>query len=775
MRSARNSVANISHPERPRRAKLRLFLWAMICALAVGLAGLGEPVEDMLRDLRNKVRSHPASGEIVVVGIDDKSLQQIKNWPWPRRTHGTIIDRLDRAGAKAIYFDIDFSSVSNPQDDEAMRQALARSRAPITLPVHKVVDRLSGRTTDLLPLVPFRQEVNLASINVWHNYQGIVRSLSYQAWIGQRPYPSLAAKIAGTSGQKDEKFPIDFAIEPHSVPTLSAVDIMEGKFDASQVNGKFVIIGLTSAQLGDTYLMPGHGMMAGVYLHALGAETLLAGTPVHLGWLLSLLLASLLVALIMRLKDARFGAACSMGAAAIFAVVPIVLESYSFLADVAPSLVLFLIVGGTLGWSSFKRFYRARGSLNAVSGLPNFNVLREEATGEGLSLIVAKIHNYAEIASALPSEGEEALVHQIAQRLTLVSPHSRLYQSDEGIFAWFCDPQNSAAADRHLDSVFGMFQGPLHVLDAQVDANITFGIDDRQDQPLASRIGSAVVASDDAYREGQKWKEYDPSQSGEIAWKLTLLGQLDQAIDAGDLWIAFQPKMDVSSRKIIGAEALARWDHPEKGAINPTDFVLAAEQSGRIGKLTDYVLARSIQAAAKMTGRGIEFNVAVNLSARLIDGMSLTATVSKLLTQHKLAPHCLTLEITETAALAGGGRDLEILKDLRDMGVCLSIDDYGTGLSTLDYMKRIPATEIKIDKSFIEAIEKSRSDRLMVHSTIQLAHSLGQKVVAEGVERPETLEMLAMMGCDVAQGYLIGHPLRMDELEKILTKERRAA
>jgi EAL domain-containing protein (putative c-di-GMP-specific phosphodiesterase class I) len=315
----------------------------------------------------------------------------------------------------------------------------------------------------------------------------------------------------------------------------------------------------------------------------------------------------------------------------------------------------------------------------------------------------------------------------------------------------------------------------LLVLGSQVDTTITFGVDARTGQPLAARLGSALVAADQALREGTKWKSYDPSQSEDIAWKLSLLSQLDQAIDDGNIWIAFQPKMDVSTRSIIGAEALARWNHPEKGAINPIDFIPAAEQSGRIGKLTDYVLARSIEAAASLNRPGTYFTVAVNLSARLIDGTALAETVSRLLTQHNLPPTCLTLEITETAALAGYGKDLGILKELRNIGVQLSIDDYGTGLSTLDYMKRIPATEIKIDKSFIEAIEKSRSDRLMVHSTIQLAHSLGQKVVAEGVERPETLEMLALMGCDIAQGYLIGHPLPLEEFHKLLTKRQRAA
>jgi EAL domain-containing protein (putative c-di-GMP-specific phosphodiesterase class I) len=161
--------------------------------------------------------------------------------------------------------------------------------------------------------------------------------------------------------------------------------------------------------------------------------------------------------------------------------------------------------------------------------------------------------------------------------------------------------------------------------------------------------------------------------------------------------------------------------------------------------------------------------MSVNLSARLIDHPGLTQKVTGLLEKHRLAPNCLSLEITETAALTTSANSLDALLQLRYLGVDISIDDYGTGMSTLDYLKKIPATEIKIDKSFVQAIAKSHSDKLLVHSTIQLAHSLGQKVVAEGVEDSDTLKALERMGCDLAQGYLIGRPMEFRSLLKQLS------
>jgi EAL domain-containing protein (putative c-di-GMP-specific phosphodiesterase class I) len=239
------------------------------------------------------------------------------------------------------------------------------------------------------------------------------------------------------------------------------------------------------------------------------------------------------------------------------------------------------------------------------------------------------------------------------------------------------------------------------------------------------------------------------------------------------VWVAYQPKIDVATRKVLGAEALARWTHPEKGPIAASEFVAAAEQHNRIGKLTDFVLGKAIAAAALLNRRGIDFDIAVNLSARLLTDRGLPLRLSALLARHGLAPNRLTLELTETAALAGDGEGLEMIVRLRELGVGIAIDDYGTGLSTLEYLKKIPANEIKIDQSFVKGIIDNRSDRLMVQSTIGLAHSLGRKVVAEGVEHREILDLLAGMGCDIAQGFAVGRPMSLDSLTKRLSTDRK--
>ncbi len=743
--------------------RLRLFLWVAIVGFFFGVAEFGQPVEDALRSGRNIVHKHEASGDIVVVAIDDRSLAALQKWPWPRRHHAQLAENLHRMGAKRIMFGVEFSMASNPNDDQILEQAFSQLGKKITLPVQHVRDPVTGTRSTLYPLNDFRKHVSLANGDVRHNWQGIAWQLPYAINMQGETYPSLAASLAGRTGESGRGFPIDYSLDLRSIPTVSAVDVLRGSASSEMINGKDVVIGTTTRRLGDTVSHPATGLISSVYVHVLGAETLKLGTPMKFGWFAAFAISLIIAAVGLRLKDVRFSAAANSVGAVALLLLPFVLEAHLLYFDVMPGLFVLVVVGCIDTWRKFKQSYRSRGSVNALSGLPNLNALREEKLEHNRPLIAARVQNYPEITSALPPEDEKALVEQIAARLTLVASQSKLYQGDEGIFAWFAEP--APLAD-HLDALHALFRSPVRVAGNSLDLTITFGIDAGSERSVANRLGSALVAADEASAEGLRWKEYDPAKLKDAAWKLSLLSQLDAAIDSGALWVAYQPKLDLHTGSIIGAEALVRWTHPDKGPISPLEFIIAAEQSDRIEKLTKFVLDQAIARAAALNVRGAEFGMSVNLSARLVDDPELVGVVKDLLRKHRLPASCLTLEVTETVALTGSASNFQTLHDLRRLGVQLSIDDYGTGLSTLDYLKKVPATEIKIDKGFVQAVGNSRGDMLMVHSTIQLAHSLGHKVVAEGVEEAETLELLRKMGCDVAQGYLIGRPMTFRALSK---------
>ena len=754
--------ANATNATDTRRQRLKLLWWPLVLALLFGLAEFGEPIEDILRSARNKAHPQPVSGQIVLVEIDEKSLRQIDSWPWPRSTQAKMIDVIDQAKPKKIVLDILYTGPSNQAEDRTLADAFKRS-GKVTLGAQTRLGDLDGKENQGLPIAPFADHANVASIAWTYDYQGAVWKLNRAISFSGKTMPTLSAAIAGIDGVADVQYPIDYSFDVNSVPRISASDLLTGKVNPQRLRGKTVVVGTTAVQIGDQWNVPGRGKRSGVFVHILGAETLRAGSPVDLGWwpaLLVALAASIACLLTRRIYPLIVGGA-------VLAIAPIAMEAHLLFFDVTTGLFLVAAVGFRLALARS----RSRGLVHALTGLPNLAALAADKPGRDLPLVAVRVHNYAEIASTLSAVGEKQLVEQIVARLDLGNSARVIFQGDEGIFAWFA-AKDSAFAN-HLDALHALFRSPIRVAGINYDVALSFGIEIGSSRSVSSRLGSALVAADEADVEALKWKFHDPARLQEVPWRLSLLSQLDTAIEDGQVWLAYQPKLDLKSGRTIGAEALARWTHPEKGPISPTEFVTAAEQSDRIEKLTDFVLDQAIGATAQLARKGYDFGIAVNLSARMLNDRRLPERVAAVLGRHGLSAERLTLELTETAAISGSGNGIDLLTRLRDLGVRIAIDDYGTGLSTLDYLKKMPASEIKIDQSFIKTMRDNRSDLIMVQSTIALAHSLGRTVVAEGVEDPQSLEQLRQMDCDIAQGFIIGRPMSFDELVRRMNSERK--
>jgi diguanylate cyclase (GGDEF)-like protein len=257
---------------------------------------------------------------------------------------------------------------------------------------------------------------------------------------------------------------------------------------------------------------------------------------------------------------------------------------------------------------------------------------------------------------------------------------------------------------------------------------------------------------------------HNDQQGGRVD-RPSLIAALREAIQNSGLNLQYQPKVLLGTEEVVGVEALLRWTHPIYGSISPDQVIPVAETSGLIGPLTRWVLATALAQCGAWHREGIDLNVAVNLSPTQIDDVDVVTQVRSLLALHELPPEALTLEITESAGLNGQiAENISVLEELAALGVRLSIDDFGTGTSSLARMRRFPVSEVKIDKSFITNLNADPKDVVVVSSTVSLAHQLGLDVVAEGVETLMTSEQLRSLGCDIAQGYLFSPPLHPEDL-----------
>jgi EAL domain-containing protein (putative c-di-GMP-specific phosphodiesterase class I) len=280
----------------------------------------------------------------------------------------------------------------------------------------------------------------------------------------------------------------------------------------------------------------------------------------------------------------------------------------------------------------------------------------------------------------------------------------------------------------------------------------------------ASLIRRADVAMYAAKKERSGVMVYDPEQDFTSIRLLALTGDLRRAIHDNGLSMHVQPKISARDGSPIGVEALARWRHPAHGDIPPDEFIGLAEHSGLIQPLTEWVLETALRQCAAWRQEGLDLSMSVNLSARNLLDESLPSTVLSMLQSSEVPVNKLTLEITESVIMDDPHRALEVLTALNEIGVVISIDDFGTGYSSLGYLKKLPATEIKIDKSFVMEMDRNSDDQTIVHSTIELAHNLGLSVVAEGVSSRQTWDELKRLGCDFGQGYYFSRPLPSERL-----------
>jgi EAL domain-containing protein (putative c-di-GMP-specific phosphodiesterase class I)/CHASE2 domain-containing sensor protein len=744
---------------------------AALVGVVLLAGGEGDGLDKQLRILRDGIRSHPASGEVHIVEIDAKSLGRLDTWPWPRGLHARAIDRLSKAGARSIAFDVDFSATSRPAEDARLAAALERAGRSVILPtIRQQESSGSSKFVDSVPAKPFADKAFLAAVNVVPDDDGYVRAMLLGLETRGIPRPSLASMVAEGGAGIGRSFEIDYSIEPDTIPRHSFVDLIEGRIPPTALAGKRVIIGATAVENGDRYAVPRHGVIPGVVIQALAAETLMAGpVPAHTSAVWPLALALLIVVLAVRLRAGPGRVALFAGGTGLILALPLASESFLALSvAIAPALAALVVAMLTSGAALAFGRYLESALADEATGLPNLAALEAEAAPAGAThVVVARIDRFAAIASGLGPEATAALVGRIAERLRFSHAERRIYRVDAASLAWLEPLGEEASFEDRLDAIAALMRSPIEC-GRLVDVALAFGLACGEGRGARQLVANAGAAAASAAQRGARWRRFIAADGEEIDWQLSLLGELDGAMADGQLWNAYQPKLDMKSGEIVAVETLVRWAHPERGPIGPDSFVPVIEEAGRIRDLTAFVLRQSLDDALRWSDSGHPVGVAVNVSATLLADHEFIETVGMILQGHALPNDRVTIEVTESAAMDSPDRAIAALESWRALGVAISIDDYGTGQSSLNYLQKLPASELKIDKSFVQTIVTDSRNAIMVRSTIALAHELGMKTVAEGVEDPACLQLLADMGCDTAQGYHIGRPMAAAELSAFL-------
>lgn len=743
-------------------------LFALSATLGLFLAGVSPGIEQTNRDLRSVVFDKNASGDVVVVEMDSKSLKEIGSWPWSREVHAKILQELSRKGAAQIAFDVDFSASSDAKADQKLAETIRTLDAQVILATFRQrSSTLSNQYIENLPLESLRSHALLASVNVHPDTRGQVSHYAYGTQIDGQARPTLAAMLTSSNGEVGSSFLLDQSIDLNSIPSMSVFDIVNGNVSREQVAGRSFIIGATAIELGDNYATPHAGVIPGVFIHALAAETLLAGYNMPtLDQVVILLLTAVFAALWWFMGNSKVKRV-RLVLPLIGAMLVGINWLFHALAIAELEIALSLIFVGCMFialWiiQILRTMHRERHT-DLATGLPNSAAMKIKAfQNSEVQIAVAQIANFAEVESLLDGEQQGTILLSMANRLALLAQDENVYHTGRDQLAWFVSDEYADRLDEHFETAASFSNAPVTAGEQRMRLSIHLGYNNGETGNWERLIGDASIAAHKAAELNYRWMKYSQDLNEIISEKIAILNDIDDAMSAGNIWVAYQPKLDLELDSINSAEALVRWNHPDRGIIGPDRFIPVLEEQGRIADLTLHVLKTTLIDMKKWAYAGLIINCSVNVSATLLADEKFVSLAIDLVTRSNIPVDQITFEITETAALGDLDQAKSVLQGIKEIGVKLSIDDYGTGQSNLSYMQGFPADEIKIDQSFIKSMVSRDVDRVMVSSTIEMAHKMNFKVVAEGVEDLDCLLLLQKFGCDVAQGWHIGKPVDAD-------------
>jgi len=415
-----------------------------------------------------------------------------------------------------------------------------------------------------------------------------------------------------------------------------------------------------------------------------------------------------------------------------------------------------------------------------LTGLPNRSLIQDRIQqalyaasrdGHQLGIFVLDLDQFKDVNDTLGHEIGDQLLKAVGERYNAVLRKTDTVGrlgGDE--FAVIIPDTDTDATVRLAEQLLAALEQPfrLNSNTLSIDASIGIALYPEHGLDVAALLKHADVAMYMAKRNKSGYALYDTTEDPHSPSRLAMLGDLRQALGRNELLLHYQPKIDLHSGRIIGAEALARWEHREHGMIMPDNFIPLMEQTGLIRGFTQTALDMALQQCAAWRRDGHEITMAINLSTHNMRDPLLANHITALLKKWSLSRDSIILEITESAVMSDSTIALETIEALDRAGVRFSIDDYGTGYSSLSRLKRLPVQELKIDRSFVKDMLISPDDAVIVHSTIDLAHNLGLSVTAEGVEDAATAQRLKELGCDYAQGYHFSRPIPAADMTALL-------
>ena len=747
------------------KERLRHLLWAVGISFVMSALFLLEPVDQFTWLFQSKIAGHKPSGDIVFVSVDEPIHDPMLGHR--RLELATALRELERRGVGKVYIDVAFDKPSSAAFD----QPLARAISDLG-PRAAIVDQLlldEKGNAEIRQTIP---ELSGSAVRVVADKQnkdifGVKWQTDYSVLVEGKQANTLGASLGGISSPRKGSFQIDYGFAGREIASLRLEDLAagsnEGFDDGIDLAGKAVVIGYVKQSAGSSLNIPNSRNAPASYVAIYAGETLKANRLSYMGPVASILLFAALLACIVLVPMSRRSRWAAYTLLVLVYLASVVLSArIGYRVESSYAIGCCAIYAGFRSWTRWKRRVAL---VNQDTGLPTLKALEARLVRENIiggHIVVAKIHNYERILKTLAEGDRSKYLLKLVDRLRAAQSDLTIF-SDSHYLAWHTPIEQSDALVEHLSGLRAIFGAPVTVAGNSVDVGITFGAAPIEGDPT-NRVPAAIAAVEETSEALEPVRIAESGTHSDLLWDISLRARIDQAMEAGEIYCVYQPKIDRETGSIAGVEALVRWHDPSRGFIEPLHFVQQCEKAGRMEHLTRYVLQSACTAGQLLHFRGTAISMSVNISATLLSDMRIVGIVRNVLQATRFDPRFLVLEVTETSRIADLATAATILSELRALGLRVSIDDFGMGAANFETFFALPFDELKIDRLFVSNMLKDPKARAIVSSLVAMGREARITIVAEGVETLKEVQILNEIGCDELQGYVFSRPISLSKL-----------
>lgn len=804
-----------------RRTQQLLIIGFIALVVVVGVnTSVLKRIDFIVYDTLLSLSSEKPPPDVIIAAIDEKSISKLGRWPWSRSIHGELLDQLTLAQTKAVGFDILFSESENILSDQLFSDAIAR-HGEVILAVAPDSTPQNQQVIELLPTPTIAlNSSGLGHVDTELDIDGISRQVYLYAGLGDAHWPAFGLALQKSATGKPPSLPfelsratpegsgwvrhspflIPFYGPPGHIQRYSYVDILDGLVKPEQLKDKIVIVGATASGMGDALSTPvsnQHQQMPGVELNAnitaaLIESRFIINVQSLTKILITLTLALLLLPISMLLPRRYFPLSLPIALLSSIVLSWILFMELRLWFPPTNAVLVQVLFFSLISWRRYSETQNRISVLNKevyqqlnfdpLTHLPNKTMFKDQLTSalkttEGthkVSLLIVQLSGIKEVNNRLGLKAGDKVISMAAQQIQKGVEYSYPVARLSGIeFSVMLPKQLSHTDTAHIGRrLIQLLQLPCELEGEHFFFKPSIGVsiypsDGEDTDTLLSNAYTAMHKAKSNKKRGLYY--YSLRLKQEILDESSLTRDLHLALNQNQLEVYYQPQVLSSNGSLIGLEALLRWNHPKRGLISPAEFIPIAEKTGLILSIGDWVMETACEQVQQWNKQyNKEIRVAVNLSAIQFFDNFLVQRVSNMLKVTGLPAHLLELELTETALMQDFDLTIEVLHQLKEMGINIAVDDFGTGYSSLSYLKQFPLDRIKIDQSFVRDLDVSSESVEITQAIITMAHNLNLQVIAEGVETSQQRGCLLTQACEELQGFYFSKPLPTDQIRELL-------